>query len=104
MAATLRARGYVVAGTARRVTRADLEHFDLVLAMDDENFGDLVKLAKHDVSLTPKIHKFVEFCERHTTSLVPDPYYGGPEGFERVADILEDGCHGLLAFLNKRTR
>jgi protein-tyrosine phosphatase len=101
MADALRARGYAISGTARRVTYADLEHFDLILAMDDNNYDDLISLAQKNAGLTPKIRRFVEFCARQNTPLVPDPYYGGPEGFERVADILEDGCQGLLDFLRK---
>lgn len=100
MAKTLKTRGYVVDGTARRVTAADLESFDLVLAMDDDNYADLLTLSKSGVHRA-EIRKFVEFCTRHTERAVPDPYYGGPEGFERVADILEDGCAGLLAYLCK---
>jgi protein-tyrosine phosphatase len=98
MAKVLKARGYVVEGTARQVTAADLANFDLVLAMDDENYADLRATAGKNAS---KVRKFVKFCTRHAVRGVPDPYFGGAEGFERVVDILEDGCEELLAYLRE---
>ena len=100
MARTLKTRGYTVEGAARQVTAKDLEEYDLVLAMDDENYEALRSLAANSGEVA-KIRKFVEFCSRHTERAVPDPYYGGPDGFERVADLVEDGCEGLLAHLPK---
>jgi len=101
MAKSLKARGYVVEGVARRVRAEDLEKFDLILAMDDENYDYLQSLARR-VGHAEKIRKFVEFCSRHTTPVVPDPYSGGPEGFELVADILEDGGEGLLGHVRNQ--
>lgn len=94
MAATLRKRGYTIHGKARHVKAGDLDDFDLVLAMDADNERELLRLA------TPanrhKVRRFTDFCSQHSVREVPDPYYGGPAGFEHVADIIEDGCAGLL--------
>ena len=49
-----------------------------------------------DASARAKVKPFTEFCENHEASEVPDPYYGGPSGFELVADLIEDGCQGVL--------
>jgi protein-tyrosine phosphatase len=77
------------------VTRADLESFDLVLAMDDDNFNGLTKLAS--AANRSKVVKFCSLCTRHPDREVPDPYYGGAQGFEHVLDLMEDGCGELLA-------
>lgn len=101
MAATLRKRGYQIHGRARRVTADDLDRFDLVLAMDGDNEAELLALS------TPanrhRVRRFTDFCTRHEVREVPDPYYGGPQGFEHVADIIEDGCAGLLEHARRAT-
>ena len=97
MAAALRDRGYPIRGEARRVTAKDLDEFDLILAMDADNESELFSLSTP--SNRRKIRRFTEFCSQHRLNEVPDPYYGGPQGFEEVADIIEDGCQGLLDFL-----
>jgi protein-tyrosine phosphatase len=99
MADTLRARGYPIHGQARQVRARDLEEFDLVLAMDRDNEQDLLRLAT--AQTRPKVRRFTEFCRHHDLPDVPDPYYGGPQGFEKVADIVEDGCQGLLAHVRQ---
>jgi protein-tyrosine phosphatase len=82
---------------ARAVQVSDFESFDLVLAMDDENLEALreVAAAQHH----EKIHLFMEYAVGDTGRIVPDPYYGGPIGFERVLDMVEDATEGLLARL-----
>ena len=89
-----RRRGLPMTGSARQVTRADLDRFDLILAMDDDNYTGLRRLA------TPgnqyKIKRFCEYCVAHADSEVPDPYYGGADGFEYVLDLMEDGCTEIL--------
>jgi protein-tyrosine phosphatase len=93
-AAALR-RGLTVGGSARQVQRHDLDDFDLVLAMDDANHRALLRLAgEHN---RHKLGRFCEHLTRHDDREVPDPWYGGPEGFEYVLDLLEDGCEALLA-------
>lgn len=95
-------RGLPMTGTARQVTRADLDAFDLVLAMDDDNFRGLLQLASD--ANRHKVHRFCSYCTRHPDREVPDPYYGGVAGFEYVLDLMEDGCQGLLGQLLAQAR
>lgn len=88
-------RGIPIKGSARQVTRADFDNFDLILAMDEENMRDLRALdseGKHD----DKLRSFCDFLRNHRAMAVPDPYYGGDDGFDTVLDLLEDGCESLL--------
>jgi protein-tyrosine phosphatase len=101
MAATLARRGYLPTGSARQVVVGDFDEFDLVLAMDDDNLRDLNELTRLPEH-REKIRRFTEFCRHHQASAVPDPYYGGDDGFEDVADLIEDGAHGLLAWISER--
>jgi len=95
------ARGIRISGSARPVTLADLETFDLVLAMDRENRADLLRLAC-DADQRSKVRLMCDFLTRHDAQEVPDPYYGGAGGFERVLDLLEDACDGLMRHLTDR--
>jgi len=101
MSDELASRGYPIDGSARQVTRADLDDFDLVLAMDDDNLDDLHHLDRKGTR-TATIKPFTSYCSEHDDREVPDPYYGGRSGFEKVADIVEDGCRGLLEQLRKQ--
>jgi protein-tyrosine phosphatase len=87
-------RGLPMTGIARQVTRHDLDRFDLILAMDYDNHSGLLKLAT--ANNRHKIRMFCSYLTQHTDREVPDPYYGGAEGFEYVLDLLEDGCAGIL--------
>lgn len=94
-------RGYDLVSFARQVTEEDLADFDLVLVMDQENRRDLRtfdRAGKHDA----KVRLFCDFCLQHKATQVPDPYYGGPDGFEHVLDLLEDGCDGLMNHVRER--
>jgi protein-tyrosine phosphatase len=95
MADTLRRRGYQITGRSRQVTAGDLADFDLILAADQENLADLRHLDPGRVH-HGKIRLLVDYGSMGTASHVPDPYYGGPQGFEQVADLVEDACAGLL--------
>lgn len=101
MSATLRARGYQPHGSARQVRREDFNAFDLILAMDHENEADLYRLQAGGETRA-ELRTFSSFCNNHPVDHVPDPYYGGNEGFEKVADIIEDGCRGLIEFLFRK--
>lgn len=90
-----RARGIPMTGSARQVTVADLDRFDLVLAADRDNLADLQALATND-SQRLKLRLFCTLCTQHPDEEIPDPYYGGDAGFEHVLDLLEDGCTNLL--------
>ena len=84
---------------ARQVRRQDLEDFDLVLAMDDENYDDLMALADEDQR--EKIRLFLDFAEGGP-SQVPDPYYGGANGFAFALDLIEAASKGLLRHVERR--
>jgi len=89
-------RGIEMTGRARQVNAEDLKAFDWVFAMDNENFSELQALEKRTPEATARVVMFCEFCAEHSETEVPDPYYGGPEGFEKVLDLLEDGCTNFL--------
>jgi len=98
------ARGITLRGAARQVTAADFEAFDLLVAMDAQNQRDLRALAP-DAAGAAKVRLLREFdpASAGAASLdVPDPYYGGPGGFDRVLDLVEAACAGLLAELRAR--
>lgn len=87
-------RGVRIDGSARQIKAQDLDEFDLVLAMDDENLANIHSL--DNGSRAEKILPFCGFLKRHQNSEVPDPYYGGQTGFELVLDLLQDGCEEVL--------
>ena len=88
-------RGYDLSPQrARRVQESDFIEFDYVLAMDRSNFADLQELALPDYKQRLKL--FLEFARELQDTDVPDPYYGGKQGFERVLDLIEAASHGLL--------
>lgn len=90
-------RGYQLLHRSRPVTTADFSRFDLIIGMDDQNIDDLRQLAPSPEACE-KIHRMTEYCTSHPQAdYVPDPYYGGSEGFEYVLDLLEDACAGLLS-------
>lgn len=102
-AAALR-RGYSLTHRSRPVREEDFDRFDYLLAMDDNNYEALHRLAPSREKAR-RIYRMIEFTRRHPDwRYVPDPYYEGHEGFERVLDLLEDGCEGLLdAIRRERT-
>ncbi|MBQ7634613.1 MAG: low molecular weight phosphotyrosine protein phosphatase [Bacteroidaceae bacterium] len=88
-------RGYNLTHRARQVRAADFSRFDVVLAMDDSNRHNLLRLAPtlHDQQ---KVRRMADYLTAFPTyDYVPDPYYEGAEGFELVLDMLEDGCARL---------
>ena len=94
-------RGYELVHRSRPVTPADFDSFDLIIGMDDRYIDDLKELAP-SLEACAKIHRMTEYCTRFVhADHVPDPYYGGAEGFEYVLDVLEDACAGLFSRLNR---
>jgi len=83
---------------ARRVSDEDFERFDFILAMDEDNQALLVDQSPSEYH--SKVRLFLEFSPGHERE-VPDPYYGGASGFERVLDLVEDASRGLLETLSK---
>lgn len=92
-------RGIELAGRARQFTREDFERFDYVVAMDEMNLSDLASIAPSPEA-REKIRLLRSFDPASSAGAgVPDPYYGGPGGFEEVFDICEAACRGLIAHL-----
>ena len=90
-------RGIVLEGSARKVRPRDFEEFDLILAMDASNLRDLQLLAP-DEPARQKVRLLREFDPASDGDLdVPDPYYGGPGGFDEVLDLVQAACASLLA-------
>lgn len=88
-------RGYDLSALrARKVTREDFEKFDLVLAMDRENLANLLEICPPSERL--KVRLFLSYAEDADVDEVPDPYYGGPAGFERVLDLVERAAQGVI--------
>jgi len=99
--AVAKLRGMPIEGCARQFEPEDFHRFDLILALDQENARDLRRLAP-DESAKAKVHLLREFDPKAGRDTdVPDPYYGGPEGFERVFDICLSACQGLLDHLRR---
>lgn len=82
----------------RRAEPSDIEAYDYILAMDRENHENLLAIAGVHGR---KVRLFMEFSDNFDESEVPDPYYGGPNGFERVLDMIEDAAEGLLRELRR---
>jgi protein-tyrosine phosphatase len=97
--AAARARGIPLEGQARQVRPSDFEAFDLLLVADRENLADLRAIAPDDAARA-KVRLLRSYDPASDGDLdVPDPYYGGPDGFEDVLDLVEAACRGLLAEL-----
>lgn len=94
------ARGYQLTSRARQVQSGDLDRFDLVLVMDDDNYDDVIRLASTEEQRA-RVRRFCDFCRDHDETAVPDPYYGGADGFEKVLDLLEDGCRGVIEMIQE---
>lgn len=86
---------------ARQVHPHDLEKFDLILAMDKENLALLKRQCP--AQFQSKLQLMMSYATRSSSDIVPDPYYGGAQGFETVLDYLEDASEGLLAALQQRS-
>jgi protein-tyrosine phosphatase len=94
-------RGYDLSDLrARQLSAHDFERHDLILVMDHENLERVLERcpAVHQ----HKVHRFTEFCLRRQAEVVPDPYYGGAQGFEEVLDLVEDASDGLLRHLTQQ--
>jgi protein-tyrosine phosphatase len=95
MAAAAMRRGIQLSGRARQFQKSDFEAFDLILAMDQANQQDILALDPEG-KYWHKVKLMCDFCSTHNDQDVPDPYYGGSEGFNYVIDLLLDACEGLL--------
>lgn len=103
MRATASRRGVEITSISRPIRPSDFRDFDLILAMDKSNRADILEALerwKQRENLPPDADKKVKlmcsYCKKHNETEVPDPYYGGQQGFEKVLDLLEDACESLL--------
>ncbi|EPS70066.1 hypothetical protein M569_04695, partial [Genlisea aurea] len=103
MKAASKARGIEITSKSRPIRASDFRDFDLILAMDKRNRDDILsafEIWKRRENLpvdgANKVRLMCSYCKRHQESEVPDPYFGGSEGFEKVLDLLEDACESLL--------
>lgn len=95
MAAAANQRQISMDGKGRQFVKGDFQAFDLILAMDRDNFAGIAALDPQG-KYADKVRLMCDFCTEHSLREVPDPYYGGPEGFNQVIDLLLDACSGLL--------
>lgn len=86
---------------ARMVDEADAERFDLIVAMDEQNLSELQR--RFDRALHHRLSLMMSYAPDAGRRAVPDPYYGGPRGFEEVLDLLEQAAEGLLSEVLRRT-
>ena len=104
--AAAHARGITLEGAARKFALNDFDRYDLILAMDAENKSNLLRLAPDDEARA-KVRMLREFDPRSRDAGdldVPDPYYGGDDGFEEVLDLVDAGTRGLLERLRAEGR
>ncbi len=85
---------------ARKVMKSDFETFDFVLAMDLDNHANLSNICPPEC--TDKLQLFLEYARELPETEVPDPYYGGGKGFDRVLDLIEAASQGLLTEIKRR--
>ncbi|XP_071690410.1 uncharacterized protein [Rutidosis leptorrhynchoides] len=103
MRAASKRRGIEITSISRPIRPSDFKEFDVILAMDKQNKEDILASLERWSFNEPlpadaykKVKLMCSYCKKHDETEVPDPYYGGPQGFEKVLDLLEDACESLL--------
>ncbi|KAH7663451.1 Acid phosphatase protein [Dioscorea alata] len=103
MRSAAKRRGIEVTSISRPIRPSDFSDFDLIVAMDVQNKEDILGAYERWRFKEPlpedgpkKVKLMCSYCKKHKETEVPDPYYGGPQGFENVLDLLEDACESLL--------
>jgi protein-tyrosine phosphatase len=84
---------------ARRIAPGDCQSFDYVLTMDEENYQAVAALCREGRA---EVRPFLDYAPERPESEIPDPFYGGPEGFEHVLDLVEAASEGLLEDIRQR--
>jgi protein-tyrosine phosphatase len=98
MQAAAAKRQISMTGNARQFTKDDFRAFDLILAMDRENYQNILALDPQG-QYRDKVRLMCDFATQHADTEVPDPYYGGADGFDYVINLLTDACEGLISHL-----
>ena len=88
-------RGYLLELRSRPVSPEDFEKFDLILGMDVYNIDTLRSMADSPEEAA-KVKRVTDYCRHYPVDCIPDPYYGGADGFENVLNILDDACEGII--------
>lgn len=103
MRSTAKRRGIEITSISRPIRPSDFKDFDLILAMDKSNRADILEALDRwkqrdnlPSNADKKVKLMCSYCKKHDETEVPDPYYGGQQGFEKVLDLLEDACESLL--------
>lgn len=81
---------------ARQFETTDFDKFDLILAMDENNYNDIIRKARNEFD-TEKVRMILNFTFPKKNKAVPDPYYGGDTGFEEVYKLLNDACDKIIS-------
>lgn len=90
-------RGYNLTSKSRKLYPfSDFVDFDYILAMDHSNYQNILAACESPQELDGKLKMMCDYCTQHDVQEVPDPYFGGDQGFEFVYNILEDACDNLL--------
>ncbi|KAJ4890550.1 Protein-tyrosine phosphatase [Raphanus sativus] len=103
MRSAAKRRGVEITSLSRPIKASDFREFDLILAMDEQNKEDILEAynvwkarGNYPPDADKKVKLMCSYCKKHNDKVVPDPYYGGAQGFEKVLDLLEDACESLL--------
>jgi len=103
MQVALKKAGYIPFGTSRKISQSDFDNFDLILAMDHENLRTIRSMAKSAGKACDQCHLFLDFAGIGKELEVPDPYYGGSDGFKHVVQLVESACDSLLRRLSENS-
>lgn len=94
-------RNYNFGSRARKFKKSDFDQYDYIIVMDKNNYNNVKSMADGREQIA-KINMMTDYSLQYNNhDYVPDPYYGGPSGFELVLDLLEDACEGLLQTIKK---
>lgn len=100
MTLAARSSSVTLSGRSRQVEISDFETFDFILAMDQSNYRSLIALDQTG-QFKDKVRLMCDFCQTFPDTEVPDPYYGGSDGFQYVVNLLMDACSGLLEYITQ---
>lgn len=89
-------RGYALTSVSRKLSEEDFEKFDYIITMDNQNYEKVLNLAGSRL-LKGSISRMCDYLDKYDEDEIPDPYFGGSQGFEYVYDLLEDACYGLYS-------
>ena len=95
-------RGITITHRSRPITKQDLQIFDYIFVMDQSNAANVLRLA-HTSQEKAKIKLMAAYCRQHHATSIPDPYYGGPQGFDLVLDLLTDAATEIIRQLQTAT-